>query len=212
MSRRFWIPSTCVGLAVLVAAAAHAELPKLELDTDLASELSHLDGPPRSPLRPPSEAAHVGSHGGVMIVDAHGLLVVERSAGKLVRADRAGKRVAELSLSPGLGEIVHDGAGGVFVADRFAGRVVKVAPGDATGEGLAELAAIPLAEPHGLALTPDGATLLVTNVSEHELVALATDTLAIRWRVELGPEPRGVAVSRDGLTAVVGFLSSGALA
>jgi hypothetical protein len=163
-------------------------------------------------MRPPSAAAHIGSHGGVMIVDEHGLLVVERSAGKLVRANREGKPIAELPLSPGLGEIVHDGAGMLFVADRTAGRVVKVVPGDATGKGLAELATVELAEPYGLALTPDGATLLVTNVSEHELVALRTDTLAVRWRVELEPEPRAVAVSRDGLTAAVGFLSSGSLA
>ncbi|HVI02966.1 MAG TPA: c-type cytochrome, partial [Enhygromyxa sp.] len=79
-------------------------------------------------------------------------------------------------------------------------------------KGLAELAAVELGEPHGLALTPDGATLLVTNVSERELVALDSESLAIRWRVELEPEPRGVAVSRDGSIAAVGFLSSGSIA
>ena len=52
-----------------------------------------------------------------MIVDAHGLLVLERSAGKLVRADRDAKPVAELPLSSELGETgsyridVADGSG-----------------------------------------------------------------------------------------------------
>src|SRR5690606_17887463 len=95
---------------------------------------------------------------------------------------------------------------------RAAGRVIRVSPGDASGKGLAEAAAVELGEPHGLALTPDGGTLLVTDVSEHELVALDTSTLAVRWRVELEPEPRAVAVSRDGSTAAVGFLSSGSIA
>jgi mono/diheme cytochrome c family protein len=210
MTRWLW---TSAGLVILIAAAAaRAELPKLKLDTHTAIEPSRLDGKPVNPLRPPAQTAHVGSHGGVMIVDEHGLLVVERSAGKLVRANREAQPIAELALTPGLGEIVHDGAGNVFVADRAAGRVIRVASGDATGKGLAERAAIELSEPHGLALTPDGATLLVTNVSEHELVALDSDTLAVRWRVTLQPEPRAVAVSRDGAIAAVGFLSSGSIA
>jgi mono/diheme cytochrome c family protein len=208
MSRWFWI----TGLVTLIAAAAQAELPRLKPSTHTAIEPSRLDGAPLTPLRPPAHAAHGGSHGGVMIVDAHGLLVVERSAGALIRADREGQRLAELKLTPGLGEIVHDGAGNVFVADRAAGRVIRVDPGDATGKGLAEVAAVELGEPHGLALTPDGATLLVTDVSEHQLVAVDTAKLTVRWRVELEPEPRGVAISRDGSLAVVGFLSSGSLA
>ena len=208
MPRWYWI----AGLITLIAAAAQAELPKLEPKTHTAIEPSRLDGAPLTPLRPPADAAHVGSHGGVMIVDAHGLLVVERSAGMLVRANREAKPIADLKLTPGLGEIVHDGAGNVFVADRAAGRVIRVAAGDASGKGLAEVAAVALGEPHGLALTPDGATLLVTDVSEHQLVAVDTASLSVRWSVELEPEPRGVAVSRDGSLAVVGFLSSGSLA
>ncbi|PRQ06335.1 c-type cytochrome [Enhygromyxa salina] len=201
-----------LGATILLGVVAQAELPKLDLKTTRPAGSSQLDGAPRTPLRPPAQTSHIGSHGGVMIVDSHGLLVVERSAGKLVRADHDAKPVAELALTPGLGEIVHDGAGAVFVADRTAGRVLRIDPGDATGEGLGISATAELGEPHGLALTPDGATLLVTDVSEHALVALRTADLAPRWRVELGPEPRSVAVSRDGLTAAVGFLSSGSLA
>lgn len=209
MTRWLW---TSAGLLILIAAAARAELPKIKVSTETAIEPSRLDGRPVNPVSSPAQTAHEGSHGGVMIVDAHGLLVVERSAGKLIRANREGQPIAELSLTPGLGEIVHDGAGNVFVADRAAGRVIRVAPGDATGKGLAERTAIELGEPHGLALTPDGATLLITDVSEHQLVAVDSETLTVRWRVTLEPEPRGVAVSRDGSIAAVGFLSSGSIA
>lgn len=209
MSR--WL-CTCAGLVILIAAAARAELPEMKTVTFTTVEPSRLDGPPVSPWQPPTHAAHVGSHGAVMIVDEHGVLVLERSAGKLIRANREGQPIAELALTPGLGEIVHDGAGNVFVADRAAGRVIRVDPGDADGKGLAERGAVELGEPHGLALTPDGATLLVTDVSEQQLVALDSESLTIRWRVELAPEPRAVAVSRDGSIAAVGFLSSGSIA
>jgi cytochrome c553 len=212
MLRRLWMFAGLGVVPLVATTVAHAELPKLSLRTEHVTHRSHLDAPPRAPVRRPTHAAHVGSHGGTIVVDEHGLLVVERSAGKLVRADREAKPVAALTLTPGLGEIVHDGAGMVFVADRGAGRVVRIAAGDAAGDGLAELAAVELGEPHGLALTPDGATLLVTDVSEHALVALRTKDLSLRWSVELQPEPRAVAVSRDGSLAAVGFLSSGALA
>jgi mono/diheme cytochrome c family protein len=153
-----------------------------------------------------------------VIADAHGLLIVERAAGELVRADGEGRRIAGLKISDvpaGLGEIVHDGSGNVFVADRAGHRVLRIASSE-SGEPRI-VAAAALHEPFGLALSPDGATLLVTNVADHELVAFATEDLqhdgaTALWRVELAPEPRGVAVSADGRKAAVGFLSSSAVA
>jgi cytochrome c553 len=75
-----------------------------------------------------------------------------------------------------------------------------------------EAAQVDITEPHGLALTPDGATLLVTSVANRELVAVDTATMQIEWRVALAPEPRAVAVSPDGRWALVGFLTSEAIA
>jgi cytochrome c553 len=49
-------------------------------------------------------------------------------------------------------------------------------------------------------------------VPEQALVAIDTETLAERWRLDLAQEPRSVAVSADGKQALVGFLSTGAIA
>jgi mono/diheme cytochrome c family protein len=159
-----------------------------------------------------SPSAHAGSHGTSIFIDAHGLLLIERRAGLVIRADRDGQALAQLSMTPNLGQLVHDGNGLVFVADRSANRVVQLDPGDASGRGLAERGSIAVREPYGLALTPDSKLLLVTSVADHELLAFDTASLQLRWRVPMAPEPRPVAVSPDGLIAAVGFLSSGALA
>lgn len=165
-------------------------------------------------VRPPQLGPHQGSHGSTIVVDAHGLLVVEREEGVVVRA-AGGEPIAELQLAPGLGEIVRDATSNrVFVAERGGDRLLELTPGDAQGRGLGIRASVAIREPHGLALTPDGNTLLVTSVADHELVGvdLRDGELAIAWRVPLLPEPRGVAISPDGKRAIIGFLSTGAVA
>lgn len=158
-------------------------------------------------------APHVGSHGSTLLVDAYGVLLVERDPGVVIRADsERGSAVAMLELSPGVAQIVHDGAGNVFASDRGADRVVRLDPGDERGEGLAVLASAGVREPYGLALTPDGAVLLVTSVADHSLVALSAQTLERLWSLKLAAEPRPVAVSPDGSIAAVGFLTSGSVA
>jgi hypothetical protein len=150
------------------------------------------------------------TRGSVLSIDEHGLLILERSAGELIRADRTGKRRASAALQPGLGELVLDGTGQAFVADRGGDRIVRFDIDHP--EQLRELGSVAVAEPHGLAMTPDGQRLLVTSVNEHALVMLDAETLVPMWDVELAPEPRAVAVSPDGKQAAVGFLSSGSLA
>src|SRR5690606_24070824 len=93
--------------------------------------------------------------------------------------------------------------------DRRANKIVRLRAGADT---LTVLDSTKLHEPHGLALSPDGTTLYVTSVADHELVAFDTATMFPRWRVELAVEPRSVAVSPDGSKAIVGFLSTGAVA
>ncbi|MCA9696347.1 MAG: hypothetical protein KC431_02395, partial [Myxococcales bacterium] len=151
-------------------------------------------------------------HGGLMAVDDRGLLVVEAQEGALLRVDREGAVKATLQLKPTLGELVHGGADRVFLADRAGDRVIRVDIGSAGAETLKVAGELAVREPHGLALSADGATLLVTSVADHALVVVDAATLKERWRVELLPEPRPVALSPDGHLAAVGFLSSGALA
>jgi DNA-binding beta-propeller fold protein YncE len=169
-----------------------------------------LDGLPLGSNGAPSVTPHAGSHGGTVAVDEHGVLTLDRELGKLIRSTREGKQLASLDFERGAGELVRDGGSDrVYVADRRADRIVKVRAG---ARSLERLDGAKLREPHGLALSPDGKTLYATSVADHELVAFDTETMHPRWRVELAPEPRGVAVSADGKHAVVGFLTTGALA
>jgi mono/diheme cytochrome c family protein len=191
---------------VTTAAVADAHVVKASRVTQ---ELA-LEGRVAGSRAVPSTGPHAGSHGGTVIVDAHGVLVAERNAGALVRSDRDGRPLATLELSEGLGQIVTGTGGHVFVADRRADRVLRVQAPDASTLRIAGEVAI--GEPYGLALSPDGETLYVTSVADHELVAIDATSLAVKWRAALAPEPRGVAVSGDGSEATVGFLSSGALA
>lgn len=168
-----------------------------------------LDDVPLGETRAPAIAPHVGSHGGTIAVDAHGILMLDRDTGKLVRTNEKGDQLATLTFGSWAGELVRDGNNEfAYVADRTANRVVRIRAG-------AQLEVVDRAsvrEPHGLALSPDGKTLYVTSVADHELVALDTETMHPRWRVELAAEPRGVAISASGKQAIVGFLTTGALA
>jgi mono/diheme cytochrome c family protein len=169
-----------------------------------------LDDMPLGGTTAPTVTPHAGSHGGTLALDAHGVLVLDREIGKLVRTNRAGEPLASLAVDVGAGELVLDPKRElVYVADRQANKVIRVRAGAASFE---VLDSIKLREPHGLALSPDGATLYVTSVANHELVALDTETMHPRWRVELAAEPRGVAVAADGKRAIVGFLTTGAVA
>lgn len=171
-----------------------------------------LETPPAGPIAAPSAGPHTGAHGSTIAADVHGLLVAERNAGAVIRVGRDGAPRRRVDLHPGLGELIVAGDGAVFVADRAADRVVRLDPGDADGTGLGVTSEVAVREPHGLALTPDGATLLVTSVADHQLVAVDVAALKIRWRSELAAEPRGVVVTADGAHAMVGFLTTGSLA
>ena len=60
-------------------------------------------------------------------------------------------------------------------------------------------------DPFGLAATPQG-ELLVTSAFCHAVTALDADTLAVRWSVDVGREPRAVVASLDGARAFVTHL------
>lgn len=191
----------------VLLAAAGANAPQAQNPLSAAS-VRLIKAAPEPAVGPPAQAPHVGSHGSTVVVTSRGILVAERNAGLLVRAGSAGEALTQLKLHANMGQLVHDGRGSVFVADRSADRVLRIDDGKA----LSIAASTAVHEPHGLALTPDGKTLLVTSVSAHALVALATHDLSVRWSRELRAEPRGVAVATDGSQAVVGFLSGSALA
>ena len=62
------------------------------------------------------------------------------------------------------------------------------------------------AVPKYLAVTPDGATLLVTNWCSYDLSVIDTATGEERARLPIGPYPRGIAVTSDAAKAYVAVM------
>jgi DNA-binding beta-propeller fold protein YncE/mono/diheme cytochrome c family protein len=208
MARKLAILGGCTSIAIL-ALAAGVEAGRLEVVLLDPSPIERAEGR-LGRLHPPTREPHATQHGSTIVADATGLWIAERNAGALIRANHDGGVVATIPLHEGLGEIVHDPAKStLFVADRRADRVLRFS---IAGDQATQAAEFAVVEPHGLALTPDGATLLITSVADRELVAVDAATFALRWRVALLPEPRAVAVSPDGSHALVGFLTSGSIA
>jgi cytochrome c553 len=140
-----------------------------------------------------------------------GALVIDGDSGKLVRTDADGSVLADLPIGREASQLVFDAKRErAYVADREHDRVVVVS---LKGSSLVQVDALRTsAEPFGLALTPDGDTLLVTQVADKKLTALDTASGDEKWSLELGPEPRGVAISPDGHEALVTFLTTGSIA
>lgn len=171
-----------------------------------------LEGAPVGEGQAPAATAVPSSLQGSKIAAIRGgAVVVDADSGKLLRTDANGTATAQLDIAPGVAQLVVDAANDrVFVSDRASDRVVVVSLADG---GLRQVDSFSTkAEPFGLALTPDGKTLLVTTVADHSLTAFDVGTGMARWNLELGPEPRGVAVSPQGHEALVTFLTTGAIA
>lgn len=212
MSRLRWISlaglaGVSLSLVVALEQIGEAGTPKVG---DLDGFFERDDGRLARGFLPPSRAPHTGDHGGTIAADGQGLWIAERNAGALIRTDHAGELRTKIDLHANLGELLLDEPRGtLYVADRTADKLLRfsVSADAATPKG-----ELPVIEPYGLALTPDASTLLVTSVANQELVAIDTASWAVRWRVALAPEPRAVAVAPDGKWAVVGFLTSDAIA
>lgn len=171
-----------------------------------------LEGAPVGEGQAPAAVAAASSLQGSKIASIRGgAVVVDPDSGKLVRTDADGKAVAQLDIAPEAAQLVVDAAGErVFVTDRQGDRIVVASLADGTLRQVDSFST--KAEPFGLALTPDGKTLLVTTVADHTLTAFDVGTGMARWSLELGPEPRGVAISPQGHEAMVTFLTTGAVA
>ncbi|MCL4224885.1 MAG: c-type cytochrome [Myxococcales bacterium] len=169
-----------------------------------------LDGPALGAPRPPAGAdvrapAHLA--GGSLAALADGALVLDADSGELVRIDARGEPAARLAIAPDAAQLVVDRRAAIaYVSDRRGDGVVVVDV-SAPAPRVRARWRTP-AEPFGLALSPDGATLLVTTVADRTLIAFDTRAGAERWRRPLGAEPRGVAISPDGALALVTYLTS----
>jgi len=118
---------------------------------------------------------------------------------------RAVISTTRLDGAPGQMLLAPDGT--LFVAVRGASRVVALRV-DARGAAR-EIARHDTGdEPFGLALSPDGATLLVTSIVDTRVEAFGTKDLAARFMVPLGRDPRSVAFTSDGTRAFVTHATS----
>ena len=135
------------------------------------------------------------------------LLVIDADSGALVKTDRDGAPVAHVGIGRDAGLLAYDPDRGLaFVADRTGDRLVVV---DVATLRITRAWRTP-AEPFGVALTPDRASVLVTTTADRALVAYDARSGAEQWRTALSVEPRGLAVSPDGTRALV-TVGAGAL-
>ena len=164
------------------------------------------DAPVGGTQAPAAAAVPSSLAGGRIAAFRGGALAIDEDSGDLVRTDAQGTKISSLAIGRGAGQLVVDAkAGRAFVADRGHDRVAIV---DIASMKVVDAFSTRV-EPYGLALTPDRRTLLVTTVADHELTAFDVDTGLERWSMDVGAEPRGVAIAPSGQDAMVTFLTTG---
>jgi DNA-binding beta-propeller fold protein YncE len=204
----------CLGLAGLAQPAQSRVL--FEVDPFIEPQVGFANAGPFTMTDPPlGKPGHPGtppgSHGSRILAWQGGTLVLDADSGELVQTDSSGEVKARRSIGVGATQMVIDRKQRrLYAVDRAGDRVRVV---DLSKPGLPVVGNLHThAEPFGVALDPRGETLLVTTVADHSLTAYDPWSGDSKWDVELGPEPRGVAVSPDGTQAMVSFLSTGAVA
>lgn len=115
--------------------------------------------------------------------------------------------VTELRGEPSQLVVARDGRVFVGVRDGAEVDVLEPVPGDKPGLHVTGRIAT-AEEPVGLALTPDGRTLLVACAWGREVDAFETRTLAREFRAPVAREPRAIATSADGREAYVSHASA----
>lgn len=213
---------TILSCVTLVAVAGMADARSKSISPHFQSEQAFMGGSFVAPFTmddapvgegqaPAATPAPSSLQGSKIAAIRGGTVVVDADSGKLLRTDADGAVVARIDIAPGAAMLVVDADHErVFVTDRSSDRIVVATLADG---GLRQVDSFSTkAEPFGLALTPDGKTLLVTTVADHSLTAFDVGTGMARWNLELGPEPRGVAISPQGHEAMVTFLTTGAVA
>jgi DNA-binding beta-propeller fold protein YncE/mono/diheme cytochrome c family protein len=216
----FVVGSLSVALAAALTAEGRTEQMFIgDMDMDMqgqmASPMLHtpfamLDVPLGEGKPPTAKARPASLSGSTIAALAKGSLVIDGDSGALIRLDDSAEPTHRLKVGAGASQLVVDRARDIaFVADRFGDRIVVAD----VKNGVKKSRIIPTrAEPYGVALSPDGNTLLVTTVADRNLTAYDATTGDERWSLEIGPEPRGVAISPDGTEAMVTLLTTGAVA
>jgi mono/diheme cytochrome c family protein len=116
----------------------------------------------------------------------------------------SGRDVARTPLAAAPSEVVIGTDGRVYVGLRSASAIAVLGSTGSADAPLVEASRLPTGtEPVGLALTADGATLLVTTGISHELKAFSLVDGQPRFTVNLPREPRSLVVVADGSRAFI---------
>ena len=179
------LPATLLGAASAGATIAEDPAPSAPVAT----------APARAPLPAP--------RGGAVVLDRDNLVayVADGDNQALHRVDLTTGGVATTPLGCAPQELLLIAPDRIAVSLRSCNEV-RVLDIDIAGEGTTAARASVPAEPWGLALTPRG-ELLVTSAHGRALTALDAETLAPRFSLALGREPRGVTITADGRRAFV---------
>jgi len=189
-------------VAVLPTSYAFGRAPISRFRSDPAFDLL---GRPIGGARPASATAAYLTGSRIMAA-GDGALVIDADSGALVKTDKDGRNVGQVSIARDAGLMTFDPSADIaYVADRKNDRIAVVKTSTMT---ITSHITTP-AEPFGVALSPDRKLLLVSTIADRTLVAYDTASGTERWRAPLGSEPRGLAVSPDGSRALVAYLNTG---
>lgn len=150
-----------------------------------------------------------GAPAGIALSPNRRTAYVTRPEGKGVSViDLDARRVrASLDLPGGpLGIAVNPASGAVYVADWYGARVFVLRP---EGEGLTLESEIATGQsPSGMAVTPDGATLLVANRESDSVSLIDLTSRRETRRIPVGGHPFGLTLSADGRQAYTANVTS----
>ncbi|HEY8039690.1 MAG TPA: hypothetical protein VIF15_07845 [Polyangiaceae bacterium] len=136
----------------------------------------------------------------------------EARALRVVALDTTGavRALPPVPLGARPSQLVASPEGRVYVGLHDAGAVVALERTSGSPFELRETRrAVTGGDPTGLALTPDGRTLLVTDAAAAQLVGLDARSLEPSFRVDIARSPRGVVASPDGTRAFVAHAVGG---
>lgn len=166
-----------------------------------------------SGCRPEGNAAAARASGSVALSNDDSIVyAVDTDNGVLAVIDPTTKDVRTVKVGEQPSRVIVDLNDTVFVSNRGSRSVSVVRRGD-TEESARIAVGV---EPTGMALTPDGKTLLVVSATALSrpdvgtLTAVDVNTLEKKWELEVGEEPRAVAVIA-GNRALVSLYKQGEL-
>lgn len=202
MSHRLGLPLLLAVLLTAVPTFAQ----EAYVTAQLAGEVAVVD------LGQAKVIAHIpldGAPAGIALSPDRRTAYVTRPEGQSVAViDLDARKVtASLALPGGpLGICVDPKTGTVYVADWYASRVFVLAP---SPEGLKQTGEIAVGKsPSGLAVTPDGRTLLVANREADSVSVVDLATARESQKIAVGQHPFGLTLSADGNRAYTANVTS----